>query len=62
MRKEGGGNAMSTPHVDVETPQPTWGCQAPQREGQVGTLSATSVQADRPGVNRKVILILDELE
>ena len=57
-RKEGGGNVMST-----ETPQPTWGCQAPRREGQAGTLSAASVQADRPGVNRrKLILILDELE
>ena len=57
MRKEGGGNAMST-----ETPQPTWGCQAPRREGQVGTLRAASVQVDQPGVNRKLILILDELE
>ena len=54
----GGGNATST-----ETPQSTWGCQAPRREGQAGTLSAASVQADRPGMNRrKLILILDELE
>lgn len=54
----GGGNAMPT-----ETPQSTWGCQAPRREGQAGTLSAASVLADRPGVNRrKLVLILDELQ
>lgn len=56
--KGGGGNAMST-----ETPQPTWDCQAPRREGQAGTLSTGGAQADRPGVDsRKLLLILDELE